>query len=256
MAHPKQATIQNKLLSLLPETTFDLVAPSLEAVVLPLKTVLATRGEPIEHVYFLTSGLGSVIVETAEGHRAEAGLFGFDGHIPTSAAADVELAPHEISMQLPGEGYRMSYSAFAALMDSDRGFSKVMIRCMEAFTIQLSYTAASNSIHDINERLARWLLMCHDRVQGNEIGLTHDAMAVMLAVRRPSVTTALHVLEGLGFIRSTRGRITIRDRAALEEFAQDAYGRPEAEYRRLMKGLPKSLDEALTPDGRTKGPFG
>jgi CRP-like cAMP-binding protein len=89
----------------------------------------------------------------------------------------------------------------------------------------------------VNERLARWILMCHDRISGDELSLTHEYISVMLAVRRPSVTTALHVLEGNGFIRSTRGIVTIRNRTALEEFARDAYGRPEEEYRRLMKDL-------------------
>jgi CRP-like cAMP-binding protein len=89
----------------------------------------------------------------------------------------------------------------------------------------------------VSERLARWLLMCHDRVQGNEIELTHEFLSLMLAVRRPSITTSLHILEGNGFIKAERGNITIRNRAALEEFAHDAYGKPEMAYRRLMKDL-------------------
>jgi CRP-like cAMP-binding protein len=92
----------------------------------------------------------------------------------------------------------------------------------------------SNAVHSVDERLAKWLLMAHDRVIGDEFSLTHDYIAIMLAVRRPSVTTSLHVLEGNGFIRSERKLITIRNRAALEEFARDAYGRPEQEYRRLF----------------------
>ena len=153
-----------------------------------------------------------------------------------SDASGTELSPHDVNVQADAEAYRMDYGVFHARME-DRNFAKVMVRSIEAFSIQLAYTAISNAIHEINERLARWLLMCHDRLPGDEIRLTHDYLAVMLAVRRPSVTTALHVLEGNGFIRSNRGVITIRNRASLEEFASDAYGKPEAEYQRLMKGL-------------------
>lgn len=88
----------------------------------------------------------------------------------------------------------------------------------------------SNAVHQVDERLARWLMMAHDRLRQNEFEITHDYMAVMLAVRRPSVTTALHVLEGNRFIRAERGSIIMRDRAAMAEFCRDAYGQPEAEY--------------------------
>ena len=194
------------------------------------------KGKPIDFVYFLTGGLCSVLAVTPEGHSAEAGIFGRDGYIPSSAAAEVELHSYNIQVQIDGEGFRMPYSTFSATMKS-RNFFVVMIRAIEAFSVQLSYTALSNAVHDVNVRLARWLLMCDDRIAGSDLPLTHDFIALMLAVRRPSVTTALHVLEGNGFIRAERGLIRIRDRERLEEFAQDAYGKPEAAYRRLMGGL-------------------
>lgn len=237
MAIPHQATIQNKLLSILPPADFGQLAQDLQHVALPRGTQLATAGQPIRYVYFLTAGIGSSVVETPEGRRAEAGLFGFDGYVPTSAAALVEVCPHNVGIQLEGEGYRMDYDAFRMCMASNPNVSKMMVRSLEAFTVQLAYTALSNAVHEVNERLARWLLMCHDRIQGNEIELTHEFLSRMLAVRRPSVTAALHILEGNGFIRAERGSITIRNRAALEEFAHDAYGKPEAEYRRLMMDL-------------------
>jgi CRP-like cAMP-binding protein len=112
------------------------------------------------------------------------------------------------------------------------------LRFAHAMTVQAHYTGLSNAVHPIDERLARWLLMCDDRTDGGKLELTHDFLSIMLAVRRPSVTTALHVLEGNGFIRSERGCIIIRNRRALEEFAGDAYGKPEAEYRRLMGVAP------------------
>ena len=232
-----QATIGNKLLALLPPADFGQLAPDLEHVVLPRGTPICSAGQPIQFVYFLTSGMASVVAETPEGHRAEAGVFGLEGFIPTSAGAAVEVSPHDVGIQIDGDGYSISYEAFRHCMDSNRNVSRLMSRAMEAFAVQLAYTAVSNSLHDVTERLARWLLMCHDRVQGNEVGLTHEFLSLMLAVRRPSVTTSLHVLEGNGFIKADRGNIVIRNRAALEEFAHDAYGKPEEEYRRLMRDV-------------------
>lgn len=235
MSSAREEAARNKLLAMIPDEDFALLSGHLEHVVLPKGMALASAGEPFGHVYFFTDGIGSVVAQSPEGSRAEAGIIGFDGLVPTSAVAQINYSPHQVNVQLEGEGFRVNYRDFCKCMDSSRAISKVMARAAEAFAIQLAYTALSNATHDVTERLARWLLMCHDRVQGDGIELTHEFLSLMLAVRRPSVTTALHTLEGNGFIRSERGSITIRDRAALEEYAHDAYGRPEAEYRRLMR---------------------
>lgn len=232
-----QSAVRNKLLSLLPAKDYQLVARDLTHVTMPRGTLIAASGKPIENVFFLESGIGSILITTPEGHRAEGGLFGFEGYVPTAAIADVELSSHEICIQLHAEAYRMEYRAFRGWMERNVNFRRLMIRSIEAFSVQLAYTAVSNAVHAVDERLARWLLMCHDRVAGHEIQLTHDYISLILAVRRPSVTTALHVLEGNGYIKAERGVITIRNRPGLEEFARDAYGRPEEEYRRLMKDL-------------------
>ncbi|MFB2564106.1 Crp/Fnr family transcriptional regulator [Rhizobium sp. IMFF44] len=237
MPAPHQSNMQNKLLSILPSADYEQIAPELEYMALPRGTLIGKAGQSIDYVYFLTSGIGSIVAATPEGRRAEAGVFGFDGYVPTSAVAGTEFNAHDIIVQLEAESYRMNYGSFRHFMDRNRNFNKLMVRSIEAFSVQLAYTAISNALHDVNERLARWLLMCHDRVSGNEIALTHEFISLMLAVRRPSVTTSLHILEGNRFITAERGSITIRNRAALEEFAHDAYGKPEEEYRRLMKDL-------------------
>jgi len=110
----------------------------------------------------------------------------------------------------------------------------ILANFVHALGTQVSFTALSNAVHSVDERLARWLLMVHDRSDGDELALTHGFLALMLSVRRPTVTTSIHVLEGKGFIRAERGVITIRDRRAMEDFARDAYGKPEEEYRRLL----------------------
>lgn len=237
MSGPAQPEMRNKLLSILPAADYAQVVAGLEHVDLPRFMILAEAGQPIDYVYFLTSGIGSLVATTPDGNHAEAGIFGFDGYLPTSAMADVELSSHDIHVQIAGDGYRMSYGTFRHWMDENRNFSRVVLRSIEAFSVQLAHTAVSNAVHEVNQRLARWLLMCHDRVTGNEIPITHEFISHMLAVRRPSVTVALQTLEGEHFIESERGLITIRNRPGLEQFAHDAYGKPEREYRRLMKDL-------------------
>lgn len=237
MDFPPQNIMANKLLALLPPEDYREIASELDHVALPRGTIIARTGHPIETVYFLTSGIGSVILSVGNGRRAEAGIFGFDGYIPTSAIAGVETSSYDVIIQISAEGYEFPYACFRRWMDRNRNFSKIMIRSIEAFSTQLAHTAVSNAVHDVTQRLARWLLMCDDRVAGGEIALTHEFLSIMLAVRRPTVTTSLHALEALGLIRAERGAIFIRNRPALEKYAEDAYGRAEKEYYRLMTSI-------------------
>lgn len=189
---------------------------------------------PIDYVYFPCAGIGSVVTISPEGHKAEAGMFGREGFAPTSAGVGGTISIHEVLMQMEGEGIRIPAQALTETLPRCPVFSNLLARFIQVFGSQISFTALSNAVHSVDERLARWLLMCHDRMEGNEIALTHEFISLMLAVRRPSVTTALHILEGQRLIRAERGRISIRDRSALENFAGDAYGKPEQEYRRLI----------------------
>nr|WP_249116924.1 Crp/Fnr family transcriptional regulator [Ciceribacter sp. L1K23] len=230
------------MLALLPPEEMAAITPDLDFVMLKKGQLLGSIDQPLEYVYFITAGLGSVVLTTPEGRRAEAGIFGFEGHVPAPAITGTSLSLHDVTIQIAGSAYRISYADFRRGMETLELFPKLMMRASEAFAVQLAYTAVSNAVHDISVRLARWLLMCHDRVPANEISLTHDALSLMLGVRRPSVTTSLHVLEGHGLIRSERGLITIRHRADLEDYARDAYGKPEEEYRKLMADLPGDLE--------------
>lgn len=237
MLSPARTPDTNRLLALLPRSDYDRVATDLEPVHLAAGTLLAEEGQTIDHVYFLTDGIGSVVPKTPRGSRAEAGIFGKEGYIPSSAVTGTDVYTYDVRIQIRAEGYRLTYDHFRRAMEQSRVFFNIMIRAIEAFAVQLAYTAVSNAVHSVSERLARWLLMCHDRVSRDEIPLTHDFISRMLAVRRPSVTTSLHVLEGNGLIRAERGLVTIRNRAELERFASDAYGKPEREYDRLMKNV-------------------
>ena len=136
-------------------------------------------------------------------------------------------------MQAGGTALRIASSDLTELIDTNRAIRELLLRYAHVFMIQIAATALADGRYDIEQRLARWLLMCQDRL-GDELPLTHDFLSVMLGVRRPSVTDALHKLEGNRAIRAERALITVRDRAALEEKAGDSYGIPEAEYRRLI----------------------
>lgn len=225
---------RNKLLLALPNIERDRIVACLEPVNLPRGFVLAEAGQEIEYVYFFEAGICSIVVKSPEGQQVEAGIFGREGFGPASVASGVLANRVDTFVQVAGEGYRVPTVTFNDLLAKNPELNRMIQMLSYLQGLQVTYTALSNAVHQVDERLARWLLMCHDRTDGDEIALTHEFVAMMLAVRRPSVTTALHALEGARFIRAERGHITIRDRQGLQDFAADAYGAPEAEYARLL----------------------
>ena len=229
-----QFSVRNRLLAALTADDFALVARDLHPATLARGDVLAELDAPIRFGWFLESAVGSIIAVSPAGQRVETALVGRDGFGPASLARGVDRAPFEVLIQMPGAGFRIDASALRDVLPRAPSLRTVLDLYLQTLSTQTGYTALSNAVHQIDERCARWLLMMHDRVDGDEIQLTHEFLSLMLAVRRPSVTTALHVLEGRGLIRAERGWVTVRDRAGLEAFAADAYGRSEAEYRRLL----------------------
>ncbi len=233
MSH-QQSTSQNRLLSLMSTDDFALLSDHLDPIELPLHTRLANADQPIPYVYFLEKGVASFIAETPHGLRVEAGMIGREGFTVPAMALDTDRIPHSSQIQVPGHGQRIGYATFADAFGRSNSLLKLMLRFAQVMLVQTSYTALSNAVHQVEQRLARWLLMMHDRSYSDDLPITHEYLSIMLGVRRPSVTQALHILEGSRFILSERGSITIRDRAGLEQLAGDAYGTPEAEYRRLI----------------------
>ena len=234
MAALEQSDCRNRLLALMPAEDFQRLVPSLEPIALGKGHVIVEADALIERVYFPESGVFSIVAASPEGHEIEAGLFGRDGLGPVSAVMGSDRSPHRVFVQVKDDAFHMPLSTLVKAMDESAPLRNLLLRFAQVMNTQTAFTALSNAVHPVDERLARWLLMCHDRHTGDEIPLTHEFLSLMLAVRRPSVTTSLHVLEGNGFIRNERRYITIRNRQALEEFAGDAYGKPEAEYRRLI----------------------
>ena len=234
MVQPTQSFIKNCLLSALDEADYAVVAPHLEPIDLPKGMVLIQADKPFAYAHFLNSGIGSIVVSTTDSRRIEAGLFGRDGFSGASGLLGSDQCPQTTMVQVEGNGYRMPLRDLRSACNQSPSLREMLLRYVHVFITQTSFTSLSNVIQPIEARLARWLLMCHDRVTGDDIALTHEFLSIMLAVQRPSVTTALHVIEGLGFIRARRGNITILAREALIDFADGTYGTPEAEYRRLI----------------------
>ena len=226
--------VRNRLLSQLTLEDFNTIAVGLEAIELPRSFAFSIPDTPPDHVYFIEAGIGSIVAITPEGQRSEVGIFGPEGLTPASLVLDTASSPYSIFMQIPGHGLRIRTDVLRRAVAGSDSMRHLLSRYAYALSVQTSYTGLSNSVHRIDERLARWILMCHDRTSGDRIALTHEFLSVMLAVRRSSVTTALHVLEGKHLVYSERNLITVRDRRALELFAGDAYGVPEREYERLL----------------------
>jgi CRP-like cAMP-binding protein len=237
MQQTRQESCNNRLLRALSPDDYSLLEPRLSQGILERGRVLISAGELITEAWFLESGLSSIIATSSETQGIEVGLAGREGIVGLPLLLDCDRTPHRIFMQVGGNGLRIAAEHLQDALDTSASLRKCLLRYVQVYSTQTTYTALSNTVHTVEERLARWLLMSHDRQDGDEIPLTHDFLALMLGVRRPTVTISLHSLEGLGFIRATRGLVTIRRRTELEEFAGGAYGTPEAEYERLIGPL-------------------
>jgi CRP-like cAMP-binding protein len=237
MSELSRSTVRNQLLAALSDDDFAILKERLEPVPLSRGNVLIQPNVPIEYVYFFEAGVTSIVANTSGGRRIEIGLAGWDGMAGTPILLGVDRTPHETFMQVSGSALRIKASELRELIQQSPSLNELLLRYVQAFSIQTAHTALSNGSYNIGERLARWLLMCHDRLDGDELPLTHEFIAVMLGVRRAGVTEAMHILEGQHIIRAVRGNILVLDRAKLEEAAGDSYGTPEVEYRRLIGPL-------------------
>jgi CRP-like cAMP-binding protein len=229
----QQSSIGNRLLAALSPQDFALLQPYLEPIDFKLGDTLIEPNTPIAHVYFPQRGMASITNNSHDG-KIEVGVIGREGMIGIPILLGADRCPYEFFMQIEGRGLRISAQQLEKAVVASPSLRRLFLRYVQAMSIQTSQTAFANANNMVEARLARWLLMCHDRVEGNDIPLTHALISIMLGVRRAGVTVALHLLEGNKLIRAKRGLITILDREKLEELADDAYGLAEAEYTRLM----------------------
>jgi CRP-like cAMP-binding protein len=226
--------INNWLLQSLPAGELEDLALQ-ELVDLPLRTTLEQPGEAVEFVYFIESGVASMVLSNVGGKPIEVGLVGYEGLVGTGVALGDRVGSLETYMQVAGNGYRIAADQFVAAMGSSAPLRERVLRYSRALSIQVAATASANGRAKLEERLSRWLVMISDRT-GASFQITHEFIAVMLGVRRSGVTLALAALEGERLIRASRGLVTIVDREGLIEEAAGSYGLAEREYARLLPG--------------------
>jgi CRP-like cAMP-binding protein len=231
----------NLLLDTLSDDDLDLLAPAMQREKTFCLQRLSDSHRPIEHVWFLETGAASVIVCDDGELQTEIAIVGREGFTATSLLLGSDVSPQQWAIQIEGHAAQvMSAAAFLTALDSSATFRALILRYAHTFIMQVSDTASSNAHQKLEGRLARWLLLCHDRSEGDDVRITHQLLALMISAERSSVTTTLHLLEGVGLIRSSRGRIMILDRPGLERLAGMSYGVTEAEYRRLIGSFGKS----------------
>lgn len=222
MTVTKQLRTRNRLLAALPPAEFDRLAPRLEPVALELSRVLFRPEEEISHVYFPVTAIVSLLTNLEDGTGMEVGLVGREGMVGVSAV----LGGSETKVAtVQGEGEALRLRADAVREEFNRGgaLQAQLLRYTHALMTQISQTAVCNVRHNLEGRLARWLLMYHDRRDSDEFSLTHEFIANMLGVRRAGVTEIAVRLQERGFIRYNRGHVTVLDRAGLEQFACECY---------------------------------
>jgi len=225
---------RNRLLAKLEPADLALLAENFTSVTLERRYPLELPNRKIEHVYFIEHGIASVVAAGDSGREIEVGLIGCEGLSGLAVILGNDRSPHSTYMQVGGSGQRISLQAFCDVMDRSAELRAILLRYAQAFMIQTSHTAVANARGSVVERLARWMLMAHDRVDGDNIALTHEFIAVMLGTRRPGVTEAVQTLSRKGFIRTDRGLVVVVDREGLLKRAGKLYGVPETEYDRLI----------------------
>jgi CRP-like cAMP-binding protein len=197
--------------------------------------LLQASYQTIERVYFPESGLGSAVaVGKGRGFQAEVALIGREGMTGLAIVHGADRSPLEIFVQIEGRGQEIAAEDLKAAMMRSPKMRDCFLLYAHVFAIQTSYTALANARGKLEDRLARWLLMAQDRIEADEIALTHEFLSLMLGVRRAGVTTALRHFEDKALIATARGIIAIRDRGGLQEAANGLYGAPEAEFERLF----------------------
>lgn len=238
-------TRANAVLAFLTQADADRLGSEIDCVELAVKTRLYGGEEKIDYVYFPLKGMSSTVVASADGMTVEAICVGVEGTtgLPLMLGSDTSLMDQV--QQIPGIAARMRADVFCAEMDRRGSLYKGMQRYAQYTMVAMAQTIVCNRLHDVANRAARWLLLCHDSVDGNTFPLTQEYFATMLGVHRPSVTLAAITLQGSGAITYRRGVVTVLDRSYLEELACECYAITRSEQDRLLNAWQDS------PAGRT-----
>ncbi|PIK74704.1 Crp/Fnr family transcriptional regulator [Methylobacterium frigidaeris] len=236
MPQTRQSILRNRLLRAMAPDDFERLQPHLDPIALQLREVVIAPDAPVDELFFLETGMVSISTAHDE-RRIEVGLIGREGLVgAVPVALDCTTTPHVFFVQLSGEGLSIGRDAFCAAIAESPALRRLLLRYVHTLIVQITQTAYAHASLSLEGRLARWLLMCHDRSDSDELVLTHEFLSMMLGVQRAGVTLAIQNLEGAGRIRAKRRRIEVLDRGKLLALTNGSYGTPEAEYARLIEG--------------------
>jgi CRP-like cAMP-binding protein len=219
--------MDNRILSRLSRADFGLLEPHLEPVDLPVRKQLEARKKRIDQVYFIESGFASVVANGSHKPSIEVGIIGREGMTGLAVVLGDDRAQHETYIQVAGKGLRIKAANVRDAADKSVTLHRAMLQYANAFLKQTTSTALANGRSKIEERLARWLLMAHDRIDGDVLPLTHEFLGLMLGTQRPGVTIAVDALRDDGLVATRRGSITILNRKVLEKRSNGTYVPPE-----------------------------
>ena len=225
---------RNQLLAAMSAADFASLQPHLKPVPMALLKDMERPNQQIETVYFMETGIASVVAVQPDETRVEVGLIGREGMSGMAVVLGGNQSPHATYIQVAGEGQRITAKELRKAMSASRTLHSLLLKFVQVFMVQTAHTAITNARANIDKRLARWILMAHDRTGDNTLPLTHEFLSLMLGVRRAGVTEALQNLRGRKLIENGRNKIVVRDRKGIERIAGGSYGTPEKEYRRLI----------------------
>lgn len=224
----------NRLLAKLSPETLSRLEPHIERIDMPVKLRLYEAGQSIKQIYFPDTAIASLVASSKDAASLEVGLVGREGMLDLPAVLGTDAARQNTFIQVAGEGRRIAIEPFREELARQGDLGELLSRYIQFRLTHLAQTAVCNRFHTVEERCARWLLMTHDRVAGDELRLTQEFLSFMLGVRRTAVTIAAGNLQQTGYIRYRHGKITVVDRAGLRQTACGCYGVTRAEYERLL----------------------
>ena len=224
----------NRLLGLLPPRDYERLRPHLQPTPLEYRQSLYRAHKPIEFVYFIETGVGSLVNTMANGEAAEVGTIGNEGMVGLPILLGDDRAPTSVYIQVPGAGLKMKATLFDKELARSASMRTVMGHYAHAFFNQVAQSAACNRFHSLQQRCSHWMLMTHDRMESDEFLLTQEFLAMMLGVQRTGVSVAAGDLQRAGLIRYIRGKVTIIDRRGLKQSSCECYATSKKEFDRLL----------------------
>ena len=236
---PSSQPCDNRLLALLSAQDYHALAPHLELVTLDIKEIVGERGQPIRYIYFPCTAVLSVLALMLDGQAVEVGTIGNEGFSGIDVLVDSDLATETFICQIKGKALRMPVADFKRAIDGNTPLRRVTLRYLQAYLSLVSQSVACNRLHHVEARFARWVLMTHDRVLGEEFYLTQEFLASMLGVHRPTISLVAGAFQQAGMIRYNRGHMTILQREALEDVCCECYDIVNNQFERTLGTLQK-----------------